>query len=312
MSIQDVSLHERALLNLQQEELPHLMQALRLQNPYPLDSPEHLLWNDQSQLNIPLLIQASLYLDTFCKLYNKKRILFSSRDCCLWIKLFKTLYPQYESIYFHASRHTYALPSKSYLEYVQSLYTQDSLIVDVHSSGNSCKDFFKKHFGKDPTFLAAIKRSKTQHGIIRTKVISVTIEQINYDIVGALYDVQDGIPLRSPPEYDLRYVYPSHLCIKKCTELLSQFNISKFNKRILEWAFEMCNRGIEISKYITHAVRHHHYIDRELGLRHIHQTDETDFFAISEQGVKTCYRWSNEISYLIKNLEAVANQNSVD
>src|SRR3990167_3642924 len=80
---------EEAVMKLGQGELACLMRALRLQNPYPPLSPEYLLWNEQCQLNVPVLLQASLYLNDFCQKHQKKRILFTSRDGCLWIQLFQ-------------------------------------------------------------------------------------------------------------------------------------------------------------------------------------------------------------------------------
>jgi predicted HAD superfamily hydrolase len=101
-----LSRSEKALMTLGQLNLACLMRALRLQTPYPPLFPEYLFWNDQCQINVPTLLEASLYLNDFCQKHHKKRILFTSRDGCLWIQLFKTLYPHYDSIYFHASRYT--------------------------------------------------------------------------------------------------------------------------------------------------------------------------------------------------------------
>lgn len=151
-----LSPNEQDMIDLGQPDLAYLMRALRLQNPYAIDSVEHLLWNEQSQINIPILIQCSLYLDEFCKTHQKNRILFSSRDSCLWIKIFEEMFPHYTSIYFHTSRQAYRHPNSSYIEYVHSIYTEETIIVDGQGSGNTCIEFFTKYLQTHPTYLAIV------------------------------------------------------------------------------------------------------------------------------------------------------------
>lgn len=263
------SSHELKMIELGQEALAYIMRTLRLQNPYPPQSPEHQLWNDQCQINIPLLVHASLYLDEFCKKKKKKRVLFTSRDGCLWIQLFQKLFPDYESIYFHSSRYMYAFPSESFIEYVRDLYTDEALIVDSHGSGISCTQFFQQHFKKRPLYLSIVNNKKTQHAILRVDGLHETVEKLNYDLVGTLYDVRNGQPLRSKIEYDPRFVKPSHLCIKKCLEILSEYVLTPFDERVVKWASDIAWPELAIDRLVDHASYHLH-IKEEDRTRHIH------------------------------------------
>jgi hypothetical protein len=264
-----LSAHEKSMAALGHEDLAYLMRALRLQNPYPPSSPQYALWNDQCQINLPLLIHASHFLDTFCQQKNKKRILFTSRDGCLWIQLFQKLYPDYESIYFHSSRYAYIYPTAHFIDYVRSLYTHDALIVDSHGSGISCTQFFTQHLQQCPIYLSIINSKKTQHAILRENQRHETIEKLNYDLVGTLYGMDESGPLRSPLEYDPQFVLPSHRCIELCVQLLSEYNLLSFDKRVIAWASAQARSPLAVDHYIDHAV-HHVHLPQDQGMRHLH------------------------------------------
>ncbi len=254
---------EQALMDIGQNSLAYIMRTLRLQNPYPSQSPEFLIWNEQSQLNVPLLIQASLYLNTFCQERGKKRILFTARDGCLWIQLFQKLFPHYDSIYFHTSRFTYTFATPSFIEYVKSVHSEDAVIVDSHGKGSTCERFFREHFKIKPTYLAIVNSGRKHHAIVRRKMVHEGVEKMNYDVVGALYDVQEAKPIRSPTEYDMRFVRPSHACIEKCGELLPNFVFGPFDQQIVEWAVNAMESALTLDKYIDHAALHIYLIQEK-------------------------------------------------
>lgn len=235
-----------------------LLHTLRLENPYPAETAEHLIWNDQCRLNVPMLIQASLALHAFCQAQKKTKILFTSRDCCLWIQIFKTLFPQYDSIYYFSSRYTYLYPTLAFIEYVKSVYTDESIIVDSNGTGRSCQIFFQKHIGKEPLYFSIVNSGQENHCIMRKADPHEGIERMNYDLAGPLYDVQNGEPKRSSIEYNLQYVRPSHACIAKCVELLPFYKIDSFNLQILDWAATSMESPLEIDKHIQHAKVHAH------------------------------------------------------
>ncbi len=98
---------EKIVFAAHHEDLAKLMRNLRLSNPYSKETLSYKVWEEQAQFNVPILILACCYLDEFCQSNHKQRLLFSSRDCCHLIDIFKALFPKYESIYFYSSRLVY-------------------------------------------------------------------------------------------------------------------------------------------------------------------------------------------------------------
>ena len=108
-----------------------------------------LLWHDdwlmrrlqnvQADLNLPLLVLASLSLIEIIKELGATRILFCSRDGNLWISLFekmcKTLDLEVEAEYFYTSRPARLNCSRNYQAYCQERLQHRTLVVDVGGTG---------------------------------------------------------------------------------------------------------------------------------------------------------------------------------
>lgn len=271
-----LSLEEMRVGEMGHECLAYLMRAVRLSNPYHKGCLEWQLWNEQAKFNIPLLVQASLYLDEFCKAHGKKRVLFTARDGCLWIQVFRKLFPHYDSIYFHASRYLYMFPNPSYIDYVKDLYTDDALIVDVYGSGQTITHFFKEHFNCLPHCLMIVYPGSSFPCIVRMKAnwdqVS-GIETMNYDRCGALYDFQNGVAIRAEPEYEVKWVLPMHACMQRCVELLSFFRMGAFDQQVIDWAVDsIMNLDLVIKKQLSFA-KHHCHLREGSSWRHLHLMD---------------------------------------
>jgi hypothetical protein len=251
----EYSLIERALNSAGHGGLANLMRALRLMNPCAVDLLAYQLWDEQSQMNVPILILTSLFLDEFCKAHKKQRILFSARDCCHLIKIFETLFPEYESIYFNSSRHVYRHPSPQYLEYIKSVYSADAVIVDLHGSGKTCTNFFTKYFKFTPCYIPIVGFGHLGFGI--TRDLGDTIERINYAAEGTLVDYDDQGPVRHPPEYNVEYLQPAYECIKWCVNLLKCYHFGYFDLALLSNLLKILSkRGYVLSRYIKHVGQH--------------------------------------------------------
>ena len=83
---------------------------------------------------------------------HQNTILFSTRDSCLLIHLFKQLYPQYNSIEFLTSRLiTLQHCNEEYDTYVRNLYDDKTCIIyDGNGSFKPSKQLFLKIFDKFP------------------------------------------------------------------------------------------------------------------------------------------------------------------
>lgn len=236
--------------------LANLMRTLRLLNPYPEYTPHYFIWNEQAQLNVPILILTCLYLNNFCKKFEKKRILFTMRDCCHLINIFKALFPNYESIKFYSSRSVYRHPTKPYVDYVKSIYTSNSVIVDSQGTGTTCIDFFTKHLQTIPDFLVIVGQP-TQHKIHQlSSGFTDKIERLNYDIHGTLIDYTEEGPVLLEPEYDLEYVKPAHACMNKCLELIKHYTFGEYSNELFDFLLSILESSIYIAHYVKHIERH--------------------------------------------------------
>lgn len=244
---------ERAASTFGHVELANLMRALRLQNPYPENSPSYAIWEEQSQINVPVLILYSLFIESHCKNLGKTRLLFSSRDCCLLVHIFKRLFPRFDAQYFFTSRTVYQNPSPDYIAYVKSQYTPETTIVDLNGSGKNCIEFFQKHLNTYPDYIALLCRNTTYQITKVTTAYLWKIEQLNYDLRGSLAGYENNNPIWSPPEYNLDYVHPAHACINKCLTIIDQYQFHQYEQKLMEFLLGTLEAKTDgMYKYIIH------------------------------------------------------------
>jgi hypothetical protein len=123
-------------LEKENEELILLYKGNWLADPknYTSES-QRLIWIDQSQFNLPLLILISLVLP------QDKNLVFSQRDCLFLNKIYNILLDK-QAPMLEVSRRGYLNPfSMDYANYLIS-NTKDSIIIDSHGSGYSANRFF--------------------------------------------------------------------------------------------------------------------------------------------------------------------------
>ena len=86
---------EKLLIEAGCTPLAQLIREVRLANPMPCSRPgERALWNLSCQLNSPLLLLASLELEQHANQIGVGELLFVSRDCLMWHRLFARLFPE--------------------------------------------------------------------------------------------------------------------------------------------------------------------------------------------------------------------------
>ena len=144
------------------------------------------------------------------------------------------------------------------------------MIVDAHGKGRSCEKFFHEHLRMHPTYLAIFSSGNKHHAMMRLTQVHEEAERLNYDLVGALYDVKEGMPLRAAPEFDLAFIRPAHECMEKCLEILPHFSFETFNPQVLQWAHAAMKRGLCVDSYVDHALHHAHLFDEDGSVRHFH------------------------------------------
>ncbi len=206
-----------------QTDLANLIRVLRLLNPYPEESVQGTAWKNQAQYNVPRLILASLTLNAFCQQRNITSLLFSTRGCCYFMKIFNKLFPNYTSTYFHTSQSMYRNPTPEFVHYVHSLYTPNTVIVEEHGSGAACQKFFTKHLSTFPNHTTLVRRSSSLPHL--SEQFEHIPESLNIDSAGPLILFDGTGPVHTPLEYTLEDIQPAHKCIESCLSLLDEYEV---------------------------------------------------------------------------------------
>ena len=222
---------EKCMLDANHVALARFMRALRLQNPYPADSEAFLVWNEQAELNFPILLLSSHYLDALCKAEGYTTILFSQRGCCHWMPVFQALFPAYRSVSFPSSRVVYRKPSPEYVKYVRLLNGPNVVLVDEQGSGKTVKEFFEKEFSKVPPALYIASTNEAVPGITFSR--GDHFECLNEDRVGTLMGFDAAGPVRAPLEYDVARVTPAFQCVDLGISLLSKYCFQPYDEKAM-------------------------------------------------------------------------------
>ena len=130
---------ETLLTNAGLVPLANLVREARLRTHHPTQGHRHIQLL-QIQLNMPLLILATLELVKQARQRGWQRILFSGRDGFLWNELYLALYPLLDdappSFYFFTSRLARMRPSVDYLAYFEELRgAGPTAVVDPAGTG---------------------------------------------------------------------------------------------------------------------------------------------------------------------------------
>jgi len=122
------------------------MRYVRLQCPYN-DPKQQEIWNDQANINLPVLALATLELPN-------KPIAFTMRDCVYWQPLYKAMTGN-SSTTLYSSRHCYKNPNEHFIEYIRQT-SNGKIIVDLLGSGKSIHNFFKnQHLEYEAFYIAS-------------------------------------------------------------------------------------------------------------------------------------------------------------
>lgn len=110
----------------------------------------------QISFNFPILTLSSILLGRFIKANGISDVLFCSRDCNLWIDLFRVVRGQMNlparEHYFYTSRQARIKSSPSYLRYASGLLGQHGMLVDVCGTGWSLAQMLRRMDQQAPIF----------------------------------------------------------------------------------------------------------------------------------------------------------------
>ena len=198
--------------------LCELFRRMRLANPYDTTSNEYTLYDYQVSFNIPLLLYACHKMVSIMKVKQKTKVLFLSRDGCLMIHLFRLLYPEYESVYFHSSRYINENNDDAYKTYIKTEYNKNCILFDTNGSFSSGRKLFMELFQHLPcVFLINFNPNASPlyddlHFIYNGNFLHIeAVEWFNQDYIGSIirYDPVHK-DIRLPCEYPIKNVDVYH------------------------------------------------------------------------------------------------------
>ena len=202
---------ERTLIEAGLRDLALLCREARLIN-FAADPHIHALKAVQTSLNVPLLVLASLALCRRVQRRGLSAVLFSSRDCNLWLAIFRAVADQVgvtcRTDYFYTSRVARTQPSDDYLAYAREGIAPGTIVVDICGSGWSLAHLFDRMGLADQEVfflhkLAPIDLYERRAATPKTCVIhalldgdlercsGVALEMSNYAAHGMVLDVRD-------------------------------------------------------------------------------------------------------------------------
>lgn len=268
-------------------KLEEIVEEVLRKNPYNKKKEyiEYKMWKEQCNLNFPILYYSSIYLYEYGRKRGCDNYLFATRDCSQWYKIFKKLYPNVTSTYFHCSRNMFEtatdVHNENYFNYVKKLVNgkiDKTVFIDIHGTGKRVFAFFEKEFKQVPyCFLLSAtfpsmkyfpkssreyyKKKKLYCAIYDTR--GSPIEMLNYDTVGTLQGYTNIGPIRDKLEYDFNRVKIYHTCFDLLTSKtnkqknnLDKYQIHKVKKEVKKYFGILKYKKVGFSTFTRHIGRH--------------------------------------------------------
>lgn len=182
-------------------DLANLCRYIRLLNPYPLKSHDHIIYNAESNINIPVLLLTCKYLNGL-----NKKLLFNLRDCYYLKTFYDILYPNSHSHYLNSSRNSLNDPSDEYINYMNDIIIDNSLIIDLHGSGKSIFTFIESYIKSNvDVFYITTDQHKRHEKLtyfIKDKA-RVLIESLNVNYLNSFFTLKNGISYRLKNDFGM-------------------------------------------------------------------------------------------------------------
>lgn len=251
---------EEYLHNRGQETLANLCRHIRLLNPY-FDFRKKI-YEEQSQINIPLLVLLAIYLHSL-----NKRILFMLRDGFYLKMVYDALYPGNDSEYLFCSRKAMKTSSPSFVQYMKNMivgsstcssYERKTLIFDLFGTGLSIWQFLRKHeiYDVDTLYFFIYDCSECPRPPHLFRSGSDYIEKMNYVYFGSAIDIDEyDHRLRYCPEYDHIIIQAIQKSLNNAIQYISSFQQDLIKTKIsTEWLIDIFNHKTNVlENYCLHV-----------------------------------------------------------
>jgi len=208
---------ENVLLEIGLQDLAALAREARLKH-WSSESDLRALQLAQASYNLPILTIAAVKLLRLAEKSATKRILFSSRDCNLWLPVCQAVAAaaqmNFDMRYFFTSRMTRVKPSDPYLDYARAAIDSRTLVVDLCGTGWSLAHLFRQIGRRDQhvAFLQRLHPRADYESVARTPDTAIVhqlladvegcnntaIEMCNYAHHGMVVDVREALGCEVP------------------------------------------------------------------------------------------------------------------
>lgn len=171
--------------------------AFRLRNPHPEQSDDYKRYEEKSVYILPILLLFCLDIRRICVEEKRTRILFCNQGL---YEMFLSLFPESECILFSSSPIIQQRPTTSYREYVQSLYHEHALIVDLQKFFQMDGYLYRDLFGNIPRVHVLVHEGERMpslsSSIVHSYLTEDAVDALSHDSRGVLFSRIEGLDLR--------------------------------------------------------------------------------------------------------------------
>jgi hypothetical protein len=171
--------------------------AFRLRNPHPEQSDEYKRYEEKSVYILPILLLFCLDIRRICVEEKRTRVLFCNQGI---YEMYLALFPETECILFSSSPIIQQRPTTSYREYVQSLYHEHTLIVDLQKFFQMDGYLYRDLFGNIPRVHVLVHEGEgmptLSSSIVHSYFTEDRVDALSHDSRGVLFSRIEGHDLR--------------------------------------------------------------------------------------------------------------------
>ena len=217
------------------------MRSVRLMCPF--NDERHIkFWNDQANINLPVLALATLELpDT--------PIAFTYRDCYNWQKIYEAMTGK-QGHRLDVSRKMYLTPNKHFTKYMEFVKDIGATIVDMQGKGRSIQSFYNGNppsttyiGGRPPPYVTRLVDYQTK-----------SMEKHNCFEEGPIIDWDENGPIRGNNDHPADVADIHKKAGQAATRYITHFNF-KNNKKLLTELVKLydthnfTNKNVKWEKY---------------------------------------------------------------
>jgi len=144
--------------------------------------------------------------------------------------MYEHLFPDDKIDHLYSSRDLYLHPTESFITYANRLDIENSLIVDLQGTGESCYHFFHS-INRVPNYYTLVDSDRQRRSFLNKSHVvrwddnfTDKIEKLNYSTKGRVVDVGMRMPVN---ENFIPYIEIQHKCFNKALEILNMgFDLS--------------------------------------------------------------------------------------